>query len=151
IAIVQLRIQQFAPEENLKRAERFVQEAATRADIVVFPEDFVTGPLDGDVRMADGERRYVRHFQELARKYALDIVPGSIIERSRSDGRLYNTSYYIDRHGEIKGRYCKVNLWHPERSYIAPGEEFVVFDTACGKAGLIICWDLMFPEAFRAM
>ena len=155
IAVVQFRVQQFAPAENLKKAERFMQEAATQADIIVFPEDFVTGPLNGDVRMADHEGRYVRHFQYLARKYALDIVPGSIIERHcgglPNDGRLYNTTYYIDRRGEIKGRYCKVNLWHPERGYITPGNEFPVFDTAYGKVGLLICWDLIFPEAFRAL
>src|SRR5579864_9336218 len=101
IAVVQFRIQQFAPAENLERAERFIQEAATQADIIVFPEDFVTGPLNGDVRMADYEGRYVRHFQQLASKYAIDIVPGSIIEGD-GDGRLYNTTYYIDRGGQIK-------------------------------------------------
>ncbi len=151
IAVVQFRIQQFAPVENLKKAERFIQQAATQADIIVFPEDFVTGPLNGDVRMADYTGSYVQHFQQLARKYALDIVPGSIIEGRGDDGRLYNTTYYIDRRGEIKGRYCKVNLWHPEREYITPGKEFSVFDTDYGKVGLIICWDLIFPEAFRAM
>jgi predicted amidohydrolase len=151
IAVVQFRIQQFVPAENLKKAERFIQEAAAQADIIVFPEDFVTGPLDGDVHMADYDRRYVQHFQYLAKKYAIDIVPGSIIEGNGSDGRLYNTTYYIDRWGQIKGRYCKVNLWHPERGYIAPGNEFPVFDTAYGKVGLLICWDLIFPEAFRAL
>jgi predicted amidohydrolase len=151
IAVVQFLVQQFAPEENLKRAEQFIRQAATQADIVVFPEDFVTGPLNGDVGMADYEGRYVRRFQQLARKYAIDIVPGSIIEGDGSDGRLYNTTYYVDSRGEIKGRYRKVHLWHPERSYITPGDEFVVVDTDYGKVGLIICWDLMFPEAFRAM
>src|SRR5256885_11201810 len=101
IAVVQFRIQQFAPEENLKKAERFIQQASMQADIIVFPEDFVTGPLNGDVRMADYEGRYVRHFQQLARKYAIDIVPGSIIEGDRTDGRLYNATYYIDSRGEI--------------------------------------------------
>jgi predicted amidohydrolase len=151
IAVVQFRIQQFAVAENLEKAERFVQEAATQADIVVFPEVLLTGPLDGDVRMADYEGRSVQHFQQLARKYAIDIVPGSIVERDGLDGRLYNTTYYIDRGGEIKGRYRKVNLWHPERGYTTPGDKFAVFDTAYGKVGLIICWDLIFPEAFRAM
>ena len=150
IAVVQFRIRQFAVAQNLASAERFIQEAAMQADIIVFPEDFVTGPLNGDVRMADYDGRYVRYFQQLARKYAIDIVPGSIIEGD-SDGRLYNTTYYIDRTGQIKGRYRKVNLWHPERAYITPGDEFVVFDTSYGRAGLIICWDLIFPEAFRAM
>jgi predicted amidohydrolase len=151
IAVIQFRIQQAAPAENLRKAERFIQQAAGQADIIVFPEDFVTGPLNGDARMADFEGRYVQHFQQLARKYAIDIVPGSIIEGNQAENRLYNTTYYIDRQGEIRGRYCKVNLWHPERGYITPGNEHPVFDTDYGKVGLIICWDLIFPEVFRAM
>ena len=151
IAVVQFHIHQSAPTENLRKAEHFIQQVAGRADIIVFPEDFVTGPLNGDAQLADFEGQYVRHFQQLARKYMIDIVPGSIIEGNRADDRLYNTTYYIDRQGEIKGRYCKVNLWHPERGYITPGNELPVFDTNYGKVGLIICWDLVFPEVFRAM
>lgn len=76
-------------------------------------------------------------------------MPGSIIEGDEYG--LYNTTYYIDSAGEIRGRYRKVNLWLPERSYITPGQKVAVFDTAYGRVGLIICWDLMFPETFRAM
>ena len=150
IAVVQFEVEQFAPERNLAKAERFVQEAVAQgAQIVVFPEDFVTGPLLGRVDLADFERRYVRHFQDLAAKYALDLVPGSIIEGDETG--LYNTAYYIDRSGEILGRYRKVNLWLPERAYIEPGRGAVVCQTRFGKIGLAICWDLAFPELFRAM
>jgi len=117
--------------------------------VIVFPEDFITGPLNGAQAHADYEGRYVQHFQQLARRYAIDIVPGSIIEGDENG--LYNTAYYIDSAGTIKGRYRKVNLWLPERSYITAGQEIAVFDTAYGRVGLIICWDLMFPETFRAM
>jgi predicted amidohydrolase len=150
IAVVQFDIEQFAPEQNLKKAEQFIAEAASsQAHIVVFPEDFITGPLSGNRQFADYEGRYVRQFQQLASRYAVDIVPGSIIEGDAVG--LYNTTYYIDKTGEIRGRYRKVNLWLPERSYITPGNESPVFDTAYGRVGLIICWDLMFPEVFRAM
>jgi len=150
IAVVQFAIQQFAPTENLKKAEQFIKEASSQhAQLIVFPEDFVTGPLSGNNAFADYERRYVKHFQQLASQYALDIVPGSIIEGDSSG--LYNTTYYIASTGEIRGRYQKVNLWLPERSYITPGHETAVFNTNYGKIGLIICWDLIFPEVFRAM
>src|SRR5579859_1638577 len=150
IAVVQFEIQQFTPENNLRKAEQFIQAAvAERAQLIVFPEDFVTGPLSGKEAYADHEQRYARHFQVLARKYEIDIVPGSFIEEEA--GQLFNTAYYIDRTGEIRGRYRKVNLWLPERSYIATGDKVRVFSTSFGKIGLIICWDLMFPEMFRAM
>ncbi len=149
IALVQFQIDPLSPEANLKKAERFIEEASTENDLIVFPEDFLAGPLNGRNEFADYDGRYVRHFQRLAAKYNIDIVPGSIIEGD--DAALYNTTYYIDRGGEILGRYRKVNLWLPERSYITPGNKVSVFATRFGKLGLIICWDLMFPEIFRAM
>ena len=149
IAVVQFDIKQFAPEDNLKKAEQYIRQVAEQAQIIVFPEDFVTGPLNGNKRYADNEGYYAQYFQRLAAVYAIDIVPGSIIE-SEGDS-LYNTTYYIDKTGNIKGKYRKVNLWLPERSYISAGSDTPVFETQFGKVGLIICWDLMFPEIFRAM
>src|SRR5258706_145523 len=123
IAVVQFSITQFAPEENLRKAEQFIQAAVSQhAQIIVFPEDFVTGPLSGNSEFADYEGRYVKHFQRLAAQYALDIVPGSIIEGH--SGGLYNTTYYIDKTGEIKGSDVKVNLWIPERTYLCAGSQW---------------------------
>lgn len=150
VAVVQFEISQFAPQENLEKAEQFIQQAAAQeADLIVFPEDFIAGPLDGRVDLADFDQQYVKHFQKLAAQYHIDIVPGSIIEGDE-DG-LYNTAYYIDRDGDILSQYRKNNLWLSERSYITPGNDISVFETRLGKVGLIICWDLMFPEMFRAM
>lgn len=150
IAVVQFEIEQYAPEANLAKAERFIQEAvAQRAQIVVFPEDFLTGPLISRHDLADSEQRYVMHFQTMAAKYDIDIVPGSIIEKD-SEG-LHNTTYYIDHTGNILGRYRKVNLWITEHCYLQPGRQAMVCTTRFGKIGLAICWDLAFPELFRIM
>jgi len=150
VAVVQFEISQFDPQENLAKSEQFIQQAvASSADLIVFPEDFIVGPLDGQVEFADFEQRYVKHFQQLASQYNIDIVPGSIIEGDENG--LFNTAYYLDHHGDILGKYRKVNLWLPERTYIDPGHDLAVFETRFGKVGLLICWDLMFPEMFRAM
>jgi predicted amidohydrolase len=150
IAVVQFEIKQFSPEENLEKAEKFIREAVvSKAKIVVFPEDFITGPIAGRREFADSENKYRKYFQQLARKYKIDIVPGSIIEEEKS--KLYNTTYYIDSSGKVKARYRKINLWLPERKYLTPGNEISVFNTKYGKVGLIICWDLAFPEIFRKM
>ncbi len=149
IAVVQFAINQYAPEKNLEKAEQFIAKASSDNDLIVFPEDFIAGPLNGRNEFADYDGRYIKHFQRLASTYKIDIVPGSIIEGDNTG--LYNTTYYIERNGEIQGRYRKVNLWLPERSYTNPGKTTSVFGTRFGRAGLIICWDLMFPEMFRAM
>ena len=149
IAVVQFSIDQFNAQHNLNRAEQYIAKAATTNDLIVFPEDFILGPLSGQSAYADYNKQYIAHFQMLASKYHIDIVPGSIIEGD-SNG-LFNTTYYIDRSGDILGSYRKVNLWLPERSYITPGNNLSVFDTRLGRVGLIICWDLMFPEVFRSL
>jgi predicted amidohydrolase len=150
IAVVQFEIKQFSPDKNLKKAEEFVKKASfSKAEIIVFPEDFVTGPIDGKLEFADSENKYRKFFQNLAKKYKIDIVPGSIIEKDKLG--FYNTTYYIDSSGKIKSKYRKINLWHTERRYLNPGNEVSVFNTKFGKIGLIICWDLIFPEIFRKM
>jgi len=149
IAVVQFEIQPFAPAENLARAEQFIKEASSKADMIVFPEDFLTGPLAGNKALVDYEGYYVRYFQRLAIKYEIDLVPGSIVEDDHKG--LYNKTYYIDKTGAVRGKYRKVNLWHPERTYLTPGNSSCVLDTQYGRVGLIICWDLIFPEVFRRM
>ena len=151
IAVVQFRINQFEPEKNLKKAEKFIAQVSGKADIIVFPEDFLTGGVEADIieKFEDREGRYRKHFQELARKYKIDIVPGSFIEGTNS-GR-YNTTYFIDSSGKVKATYRKVNLWLTERKHITAGNQICVFNTKYGKCGLVICWDLNFPEIFRKM
>tara|TARA_Y100000310_G_C20643428_1_gene795244 strand:+ start:900 stop:1721 length:822 start_codon:yes stop_codon:yes gene_type:complete len=149
IAVVQFEVEQYDPDNNLKKAEKFIKEASGKANIIVFPEDFVTGPIITKREYADPKQKYVNYFQNLAKKYKIDIVPGSIIEEDKFG--LHNTTYYIESSGKIKIKYRKVNLWHPERQYITPGHEVPVFNTKYGKIGLIICWDLIFPEIFRKM
>ncbi|MCS7184182.1 MAG: carbon-nitrogen hydrolase family protein [Patescibacteria group bacterium] len=150
IAVVQFKIEQFKPEINLLRAENFIKKASIKeADIIVFPEDFLTGPILSKREFADSQNKYKCIFQSMAKKYKIDIVPGSIIEEEK--GGLFNVSYYIDKIGKIRGRYKKINLWWTERKYLLPGNEISVFNTQYGKIGLIICWDLVFPEIFRKM
>lgn len=151
IAVVQFKINQFKPEENLKKAEKFIKKASSKADIIVFPEDFLTGPILRRKEYIDFNSKYRRHFQNLAKKYSIDIVAGSFIEGDKS--KWYNTSYYIDSSGKIKGKYRKINLWYPEDKYdkISEGNKICVFKTKYGKFGLTICWDLVFPEVWREM
>ncbi len=150
IAVVQFEIKQYSPDYNLKKAEKFIKKASdSNANIIVFPEDFVTGPIRFMKNLVDTNRYYENYFQKLAKKYKIDIVPGSFIEEDRNG--YFNVTRYIDSKGKIKGRYKKVNLWIPERRWLIPGDKVCVFNTKYGKVGLLICWDLIFPEMFRKM
>jgi len=149
LALIQMAVHEGEIAFNLEKAKRYVEKAADRnADIVVFPEDFLTGPVGKqNHKLVDFDNRFRKEFQSLAQKFSIDIVSGSWIEGGTFGWQ--NVSYYIDRKGGIKGRYCKVNLWKPERSYLTPGNSVCVFNTKFGRVGLSICWDLMFPEFFR--
>lgn len=150
IAVVQFEVKNVAPKVNLERAKKFVRSASkASANIIVFPENFITSAATDDGQAADDKNEYRRYFQTLAKKYRIDIVPGAIIEKYQ--GALYLVSYYIDSTGEVLAHYKKINLWHTERETFTPGKDIAVFKTKYGKVGLIICWDLVYPELFRAM
>lgn len=150
MAVVQFSIVHLKPEVNLTRAETFIKEAAGKnAQIIIFPEDFMTGSIFGDTKYLDQDHNFLKKFQSLAKKYRIDIVSGSWME---AVGRsAMNTTSYIDSEGKVLGRYHKNHLYLSERNFLTPGTEVAVFDTAYGRAGLIICWDIMFPEIFQRM
>lgn len=149
IAVCQFKIKFLDPVKNLKRAEAFINKASSKAQLIVFPENFVTGPIEANTELADSAKKYRKQFQHLAKKYKIAIVAGTIIEREKN--KLYNTAYYIEKDGKIKSRYRKIHLWHSERKSFTAGKDIAVFNTNLGKIGLIICWDLIFPEMFREM
>ena len=96
---------------------------------------------------------YLGRYQELAKQLNICIVPGTIVEPHAEGGWLLNIAYFISSSGETVGRYHKKNLWHPERDHQVSSahEPHVAFDTPLGRVGLLICWDLAFPEAFREL
>lgn len=150
IAVVQFESIRLSPEKNLKKAEEYIARAAkNKANIVVFPEDFITGTVGILKQFVDYTEKYRKHFQILARKYHIDIMPGSIIEGDKKG--WHNIAYYIDSKGKVLSRYRKINLWHAERPYVNFGKDVHVFNTKYGKMGLLVCWDIMFPEVFRKM
>lgn len=150
IAVVQFETIPKEPTKNLKKVENYIKKASrSGAEVIVFPEDFLTGPLAYQSDLIDFNHYYRDQLVNLAKNNQIDVVGGSLMESSKTG--VYNTSYYIDKKGKIKGKYNKINLWLAERSYLTHGNNICVFNTKFGKMGIIICWDLMFPEIFRKM
>jgi len=150
IALVQLEIIPSKPIQNIERMEEFIRKAVKKgAQLVVFPEDAVTGPLSGQTSFVANAPAYLKHFQGLAVKYDVDIVPGTW---TMQDGDLlYNAAHYINKDGSIAGSYRKINLWETEKAALTPGSAVSVFPTAHGMVGLTICWDIAFPLLFADM
>lgn len=150
IALVQFEIALGEPLKNLERMDQFVRQAKKQgAELVVFPEDSVCGPLRGQFDFVIYAPEYLAHFQALALKHAIDIVPGTWTVAE--SGLLYNQAHYINADGSLAGTYRKINLWETERLHITPGTFTSVFPTLFGRVGLIICWDISFPAMFAEM
>jgi predicted amidohydrolase len=99
--------------------------------------------------------------REAAARFGLWVHIGSLaLKGERDDGRLVNRGFLIDSAGEIRARYDKIHLfdvdlptgetWRESASY-AGGERAVVAETPLGKLGLSICYDLRFPDLYRAL
>lgn len=150
IAVVQFQIAHLDTETNFKRIEEFIQRAkADSADVIVFPEDCITASIFGDLSKLDSDRSVRDRFQSLAKRYEIDIVTGSVMEKT--DNGNFNTSYYIGSDGNVLGTYRKNHLYPSEYRFLKPGTEVQVFDTKFGRAGIVICWDMLFPEIFERM
>lgn len=139
-------------EENLAVFAALVDKAgAQHADIVCLPEgativgtslDYISGSetLPGPT---------TRFLGEVARKNNLYIVAGLL---EKEGDVVYNTAVLIDRKGNLAGKYRKTSLPREEiDGGVTPGNSFPVFDTDFGRIGIMICWDVTFPEPARAL
>lgn len=143
-------------KENLARILRLLDEAGEKgSDIVCTPEDsLVIGSLGMDPRIAfseiaetiDGEAASA--IARAARRHGMYVVAGMFI---REEARLSNAAILFDRAGVTTGVYRKTHIPRGEHLEITPGDEYPVFDTDCGRVGIMICWDMNFPEVARIL
>jgi len=139
-------------EKNLAEFARYVEQAAAqKADIVCLPESItLVGTGKSYVECAEPVPGPTTEFLgKLARTGRIYIIAG-ILER---DGEtVYNTGVLIDRTGRLAGTYRKVCLPREEiEGGVTPGDEFRAFDTDFGRIGIMICWDVAFPEPARQL
>ncbi|MGZ5133866.1 MAG: carbon-nitrogen hydrolase family protein [Flavitalea sp.] len=138
--------------ENLVQFSKLIDQAANqRADIVCLPEGITLVGTTNDYISASEHipGPTTKFLGKIARKHKLYIVAG-ILERNGDT--VFNTAVLIDRNGNFAGKYRKVSLPQEEiDGGITPGNSFPVFDTDFGKIGLMICWDVTFPEPARAL
>ncbi|WP_409291958.1 carbon-nitrogen family hydrolase [Peribacillus sp. SCS-37] len=152
IACIQMDIAFGNPEENYKKAELLLAEAAkSRPDAVVLPELWTTGyDLTRLDSIADDRAETTLSFlKNCALKHGFHIIGGSVAKRTE-DG-VYNTLLVVDKNGREIKQYSKLHLFQlmDEHHYLKPGSSdghFVLDDTSC--AGFI-CYDIRFPEWMR--
>lgn len=153
------------PDANAVRLLAAMAEAkAGGADMLFTPE--MSGLLDQDRRRAashlsdEGEDRVLAAVRSAAREQGLWVHLGSLALKGGSDGRLVNRGFMIDDSGAIRARYDKIHLfdvdlptgesWRESAAY-APGERSVIATTPWARIGLSICYDMRFPDLYRAL
>jgi len=149
---------------NLATAGRLIADAAAAgAKLVALPEYFPLIGADDTARVAAREAESQGPIQaflaDAARRHGIWIVGGSIPLFARDATKLLNTCLVFDDSGRQMARYDKIHLFgfskgdehYDEAATIEAGDRVVAFDGPFGRIGLAICYDLRFPELFRAM
>jgi deaminated glutathione amidase len=149
---------------NLIEAERLIKIAVNQgAQIVVLPEYFcLMGIHDTDkvkVREEEGDGPIQRFLSKMAKKHKILLIGGTIPLVSHSPNKVRNSCLVYNDKGKQIARYDKIHLFgldlgtehYHEENTIEPGNEIVVVETPYGKIGLSTCYDLRFPELYRAM
>ena len=155
ISCIQMDMRLGAADENFAHAEALIRETVSRErpDVVVLPETWNTGFFPQDLAACadrDGARTRAV-FSALARELNVNIVCGSVANQ-RGDG-FCNTAYVFDRSGEVLAEYDKTHLFTPSGEHHAfrAGDRTCRFRLDGKKCGLIICYDIRFPELTRTL
>ena len=151
-------------EENLRTAAALVAEAAAQGGtLVALPEYFpIMGMSDTDKVLAcevDGVGPIQDFLSATARQHGIWLVGGSMPLIASAPDKVLNSSLVYNPQGERVARYDKIHLFgfqkgkerYNESATIEPGRQPVGFDTPFGRVGLTICYDMRFPELYRAL
>ena len=159
IAVLQLRTELEREATWAKTAAMLLEAREQGAELAVLPEMFDCPYAGRYFRAfaAQGHEETLALLSDMARETGLWIVGGSVPEREGE--RLYNTCFVLDSEGQIVARHRKVHLFDidapgmrfRESDTFSPGDAITVFDTPWGRMGAAICFDVRFPELFRAM
>jgi len=150
--------------DNLVAAGRLVDEAVAQgAQLLVLPEYFpVIGAVDADrvrAREPFGQGPIQDWLAATAKRHGIWLVCGSLPLESNSADKMRNTTLVYNPDGLCVARYDKVHLFgfqqgeerYDEASFIEAGDSPVAFETDCASVALSICYDLRFPELYRAL
>jgi len=159
IALAQISSRVGDKEYNIKKMEKKIKQAKRKgANLVVFPELALTGYLCRDLVYELAEPvptgPSIRQITNITRRESLHVIFGMIEQSKKAGGVLYNTAILIGPRGFI-GKYQKMHLpthsVFEEKRYFRPGYQTPIYETNIGKLGMIICYDIYFPEITRLM
>lgn len=158
VALAQISCKIGNKEHNMNKMKQKIEEARkTDANIIIFPELSLTGYSTRDLAYKLAEPvpgPSVNPLEEIAKKENMYVVFGMTERSEKAHAVLYNTAVLLGPKGFI-GKYRKMHLpthsVFEEKRYFRLGYQVPVFETDIGKLGLIICYDVFFPEISRLL
>ncbi len=144
-------------EKNLQKIYNFLKEnSQKKLDLVLVPEFFSTGishqSFENEPEDENGGE-IIEYMKNLAIEFNTNIICGTVIEKVND--KYYNTSFAINRKGEIIGKYRKIHLYNymggNEGGLITSGDKEVVVDFDFGKVGMAICFDIRYPQLIKKL
>ena len=148
--------------ENVRTVKTYLEKIKDEnPDFVILPEMFCC-PYQTENFPIYAEKEGGPVWQQLsgyAKQYGIYLIGGSMPEKD-AEGNVYNTSYIFDREGKQIGKHRKVHLFDidvkggqtfKESDTLTAGDSDTVFDTEFGKMGVMLCFDIRFPELSRMM
>ena len=163
IKIVAIQMSTVADKmENVRTVKTYLEKIKDEnPDFVILPEMFCC-PYQTENFPIYAEKEGGPVWQQLsgyAKQYGIYLIGGSMPEKD-AEGNVYNTSYIFDREGKQIGKHRKVHLFDidvkggqtfKESDTLTAGDSDTVFDTEFGKIGVMLCFDIRFPELSRMM
>ncbi len=155
IATVQFQPKLGEPEENLVKMSDFVSKIASqqKVDLIVFPE-LATSGYELGVRFTEVAQRIpgpsINLMAQRAAEFGVYIAFG-LVTKEKVESVIYNSAVLVGPDGELLGSYNKVHLRGEERMAFREGFRFPVIETEIGSIGLMLGWDLAFPEVSRSL
>jgi predicted amidohydrolase len=144
-------------KQMLQKARKYIVEALEtnkNIDVIALPETFyqsLTNKIEGEELGEKPNGEYEIFFKELAKEFNINIIGGSYLVKEGNKSK--NKCLVINREGEIVGEYSKIHLFDSfgmkESDYMEYGDHIGVFELDCAKVGVIICYDIRFPELSR--
>ena len=154
VSIVQMSVKAENPISNREKAKSLIRNAAIeKPDIIILPEMWTTGfHLNNINEISDIDGRpTLDMLRDLAKKNNINIISGSFANIMKE--KIYNSAFVVNRKGEIVADYNKIHLFKmmQENQYFTGGNEICTFEIEGVQCGLIICYDLRFPELARKL
>ena len=136
-------------DENLNKIIQYIKKASLKkVKIVCFPEICLIHNKNKEALKKSSFNDYFNKIKIECKKNKIHCIFGAnLLEKNK----IYNSAFLVDDKGKLIYRYNKINLFKSEKSKITAGETNKIINTKFGKIGIIICWDISFPEFVKKL